>query len=121
MKLRLFIAVLLLVPFCVAAQNSAMVASPRPMSNLDSLMVKQLFFDALDAKVTENYNQSAELFNRVLQTDPANDAALYQLAGLKKLKDNYADAQGLLEKAVAIKPDNEWYWHWPCRSNIQTY
>jgi tetratricopeptide (TPR) repeat protein len=110
MKLRLFIVALILLPFWTFAQDSPVIAQPRRMSGMDSLMVKSLFFDAMNAKVTENYNQSAELFNRVLQSDPANDAALYQLATLKKDKDNYADAQGLLEKAVAIKPDNEWYW-----------
>jgi tetratricopeptide (TPR) repeat protein len=113
MKFRLLISSLLLLPFCAFAQNQiggAIVAAPRPMTDVDSLMVKQLFFDAMSAKVTENYNQAAELFNRVLQSEPTNDAALYQLALLKKDKDNYADAQGLLEKAVAVKPDNEYYW-----------
>ena len=113
MKFRLLLSSLLLVPFLGFAQSQtgrAVVAAPRPMTDVDSLMVKQLFFDAMGAKVTENYNQAAELFNRVLQSEPANDAALYQLALLKKDKDNYADAQGLLEKAVAIKPDNEYYW-----------
>jgi tetratricopeptide (TPR) repeat protein len=110
MKLRLFFNALILIPFWTFAQDSPIVAQPRPMTGMDSLMVKTLFFDAMNAKVTENYNQSAELFNRVLQSDPANDAALYQLAGLKENKDDYADAQGLLEKAVVVKPDNEWYW-----------
>jgi tetratricopeptide (TPR) repeat protein len=113
MKFRLLISSFLLLPFCAFAQNQiggAIVAAPRPMTDVDSLMVKQLFFDAMSAKVTENYNQAAELFNRVLQSEPTNDAALYQLALLKKDKDNYADAQGLLEKAVAVKPDNEYYW-----------
>jgi len=114
MKFRVFISLLLLlVPFWGFAQNktgNAVAAAPRPMGEMDSVMVKELFFEAMQAKVTENFNQAAELFNRVLQSDPSNDAALYQLAGLKQLKDNYPDAQGLLEKAVTIKPDNEWYW-----------
>lgn len=110
MKLRLFIVALIWTPFWTFAQDSPVITKPRPMSSMDSLMVKSLFFDAMNAKVTENYNQSAELFNRVLQSDPANDAALYQLAGLKENKDDYADAQGLLEKAVVVKPGNEWYW-----------
>lgn len=93
-----------------AGDTGNIVAAPRPMTEMDSLMVKQLFFSAMNAKIIENNVQAAELFNRVLQTDPNNDAALYQLSILKKLKDNYTDAQGLLEKAVALKPDNEWYW-----------
>jgi tetratricopeptide (TPR) repeat protein len=50
------------------------------------------------------------MFGRVLQIDPGNDASLYELANLKKLKNNYDDAQQLLERAVAISPDNSWYW-----------
>lgn len=96
--------------FAQSKTSGTIVAAPRLMTAMDSLMVKQFFFQAMDAKITENYTQAAELFNRVLQTDPANDAALYQLALLKKLKEDYNDAQGLLEKAVTIKPDNEWYW-----------
>src|SRR3569833_230233 len=114
MKLRLLIGICLLPAFALAQSkptgNGNTVAQPRAMTGLDSLMVKQLFFSAMNAKVIENYVQAAELFNRVLQTDPNNDAALYQLSILKKLKENYTDAQGLLEKAVTIKPDNEWYW-----------
>ncbi len=102
----------LMLPALASSQSKPgnTVAQPRAMTGLDSLMVKQLFFSAMDAKVIENYTQAAELFNRVLQSDPNNDAALYQLSILKKLKGNYTDAQGLLEKAVTLKPDNEWYW-----------
>jgi tetratricopeptide (TPR) repeat protein len=115
MRLRLLTSALLLMPVFVFAQNKttgsgATVAAARPMTNVDSIMVKQLFFSAMDAKVLENYSQAAEMFNRVLQIDPANDAALYQLSQIKISKEDYTSAQGLLENAVAIKPDNKWYW-----------
>jgi tetratricopeptide (TPR) repeat protein len=110
MRLGVFISALILLPTLGFAQNGALVAPPRPMSASDSLLVKQRFFDAMGAKLTENYNKAAELFNQVLQSDPENDAALYQLAQLKIQKNNYADALGLMEKAVTVKPDNEWYW-----------
>jgi len=77
---------------------------------MDSLMVKQLFYSAMEAKVTENYSQAAEMFNRVLQMEPSNDAALYQLAELKVSKQDFTSAQGLLENAVAVNPNNKWYW-----------
>lgn len=114
MKFRLIIGALLLMPFVIAAQSntsgSAVTAAPRHMTDMDSLMVKQLFYSAVNAKVAENYSQAAEMLNRVLQMDPLNDAALYQLAELKSLKQDYTNAQGLLENAVAIKPNNKWYW-----------
>jgi len=80
------------------------------MSQIDSLVVKQLFFSALSEKAIDNYGHAAELFTRVLQSDPTNDAAMYELAAIKKHQDNYHDAQMLMEHAVTISPDNEWYW-----------
>ena len=114
MKFRLVIGALLVMPFFVNAQSKtsggSTVASPRRMTDMDSLMVNQIFYSAMQAKVVDNYTEAAEMFNRVLQIEPANDAALYQLAQLKIQKQDYASAQGLLENAVALKPDNKWYW-----------
>lgn len=85
-------------------------AQDHPVSNADSLEVKTLFFNALRAKTIENLPEATELFGRVLQKDPANDAAMYELANLHKLQNDYEDARGLLEKAVSISPNNSWYW-----------
>lgn len=76
---------------------------------VDSTMVMQLFFSALREKTIEDLPKAASLFERVIQIDPANDAALYELANLKKIQNDYAGAQSLLEKAVTINEDNEWY------------
>jgi len=95
--------------FSVSAQTK--IPSPaKPMTNSDSGTVKQLFFSALREKTVENLSLASDLFDRVLQIDPANDASMFELANLKKLKDDYDGAQQLLEKAVAINHDNEWYW-----------
>jgi len=115
MKIRSLTSALLIMPFFALAQSKttgsgAIIAPARPMSQMDSLMVKQLFYSAMEAKVTENYSQAAEMFNRVLQMEPSNDAALYQLAELKVSKQDYTSAQGLLENAVAVNPNNKWYW-----------
>jgi tetratricopeptide (TPR) repeat protein len=90
--------------------HSAIIIAGKPMSNMDSAMVKQVYFSALREKTVENFSLATELFNKVIQMDPTNDAALYELAALKKQKNNYEEAQQLLEKAVTINQDNEWYW-----------
>ena len=82
----------------------------KPMTSMDSLMVKQLFFSALREKTIENYTLASDLFNRILQTDPMNDASMYELAVIKKQQNNIPEAQSLMEKAVTVKSDNEWYW-----------
>jgi tetratricopeptide (TPR) repeat protein len=91
--------------------NAAIVIAAKPMTAADSGMVKQLFFSALREKTIENTKLASELFNRVLQIDPTNDASMFELAGLEKARNNYPVVQSLLERAVtSVNPNNEWYW-----------
>ncbi len=110
----IFIGLFLLCSKPAVAQNdkktNPVTGAGKPMSNMDSVTVKQIYFSAMREKIIENLPLATELFTKVIQMDPANDAALYELANLKKLKNNYDDAQQLLQKAVTINPDNEWYW-----------
>jgi len=111
---RLGIIGLMLAPAFVYAQRAgkpaAASAPGKPMSSTDSVMVKSIFYSALHEKVVENFPLAGDLFNKVLQTDPNNDAAMYELAGLKKMQKNEAEAQSLLERATTINKNNEWYW-----------
>ena len=91
-------------------ENAVVMVVGKPLTNADSGLVKQLFFSALREKTVENYKQASELFNRVLQIDPANDASMFELASLQKMQNNFAAARPLLEKAVTVSPNNEWYW-----------
>lgn len=90
--------------------NSAVIIAARPMTNADSGMVKQLFFSALREKTVDNPKLASELFNRVLQIDPTNDATMFELANLEKSQNNLAAQQNYLERAVTVNPNNEWYW-----------
>jgi tetratricopeptide (TPR) repeat protein len=94
-------------PLHLIAQTTA---ASKQMGGLDSSEIRQLFFSALREKTVENLKHASELFERVIQADPANDASLYELANLKKIQNDYTGAQPLLERAVAVKPNNEWYW-----------
>ena len=87
--------------------SQAIIVAGRPLSEMDSVMVKDLFFKALREKTTENLTLAGELFDRVIHIDPANDAALYELANIKKIQNKYDEAQPLLEKAVTVNSDNE--------------
>ncbi len=116
-QLRFIFLLFLMLPFAVFAQsakpgkgNKVVVVAGKPMTSEDSLMVKQLYFSALREKTIENLTLAIEMFNQVLEADPANDASMYQLANLKKLQNDYPGAQDLLEKAVTVNQDNEWYW-----------
>jgi tetratricopeptide (TPR) repeat protein len=90
--------------------NAIVVVVGKPLTSMDSAVVKDIFFNALRQKTIDNQNMAAELFNKVIQIDPLNDASLYELAIIRKDKNNYTQAQQLLERAVTINQDNEYYW-----------
>ncbi|QHS54573.1 tetratricopeptide repeat protein [Mucilaginibacter sp. 14171R-50] len=90
--------------------NAAIAVAGKPMTAADSAMVKQLFFSALREKTVDNPKLAFDIFNRVLQIDPANDATMFELANLEKSRNNNQAAQALLERAVTVNPNNEWYW-----------
>ncbi len=104
----------MLSPLIAAAQGDSRsgAAKPgrRPVTSSDSIAVQQLYFEGMRKKTIEDQKGASELFSRVLQIDAGNDAAMYQLATLKKLQNNQPEAQQLLESAVALKPNNQWYW-----------
>ncbi|MBE9585329.1 tetratricopeptide repeat protein [Mucilaginibacter sp. JRF] len=113
---KLFIIILMLPAVAIAQSKKGakgtgvVMVVGKPMTSLDSIMVKQLFFSAIREKTIENFTLAADLFNRCLQIDPANDAAMYELAALRKSQKREEDAQVLLERAVTVNRDNEWYW-----------
>lgn len=115
MKLKLTLAGIALLPALVYAQTNTaanVMSAPkaRALSSTDSLMVRQLYFSAMREKTIENFSQATEILTRVLQIDPNNAAAMYELAGLKRIANDNATAQQLLETATTIQPDNVWYW-----------
>ena len=113
MKFTHAFIVLALLPACAAAQKTGSnesSAGRRPVTSADSLEVNQLYYSALHDKVIDKIPSATEQFTRVLQMDAGNDAAMYQLAMLLKAQNKSDDAQSLLEKAVTLKTDNEWYW-----------
>lgn len=82
----------------------------KPMTYADSNNVKLLFFSALREKTIGNYTQAADLFNKILQTDPSNDATLFELGKIKQSQNDDSSAQQLFEKAVTVNRDNKYYW-----------
>ena len=107
----------MLVPMSVCAQrqkntdkNSIVMVVGKPLSRRDSVVMNQLFYQALHEKTMENTPAAATLFAQVLEIDPANDAGMYELARIRTSEKKDADARALLEKAVTVNPDNEWYW-----------
>jgi len=111
------VILMLCVSFAGSAQNvtpvkdnAAVIIPAAIVSARDSNTVEEMFFSALSKKATDDDKGAATLFNRILQIDPNNDVAMYELARIDKQRNNVADAKQLLEKVVTLKPNNEWYW-----------
>ncbi len=109
-KVLLLASCVLLLTNAIAQQRPVRTAQPAAKPVVDTETVENLFYSALVEKTRDNSKEATDLFNRILQIDPSNDATLYELANIKKTQKNFPEAQTLLEKAVAVKPSNEWYW-----------
>src|SRR5687767_2261899 len=96
----------------VIAQNNQgpVIVVGKVLSQKDSLRVREIYFDGLHEKLMENYAQATVSFNKVLELDPANDAAMYELANMNFAQNKQTEAERLIRNAVTVKPDNEWYW-----------
>ena len=91
-------------------KNDVVIVTGKMLSQKDSNLVKDLFFDGLHEKLVMNYPQAASGFSKVLEVDPANDAAMYELGSIKFADDQLEEAEYLIRNAVTVNPENEWYW-----------
>lgn len=108
--LFLFILSLLLIEAKAQAKQGPVIVVGKVLNQKDSLQVRELYFEGLHEKLMENYPQAAVSFNKVLDIDPANDAAMYELANMSFAQNKPTEAERLIRNAVTVAPDNEWYW-----------
>ncbi|WP_207426513.1 tetratricopeptide repeat protein [Pedobacter sp. SYSU D00535] len=108
--------VLLFINFFVAAfcfaqkKNGAIIVVGRQLSAEDSLRVNELFYSGLREKAIQKFDESAAYFKAVLERDPANAAALYELANYFHAKGDEKVAETYARQAVTVKSGNKWYW-----------
>ncbi|MBC7744891.1 MAG: tetratricopeptide repeat protein [Flavobacterium sp.] len=93
-----------------ADKTGPVIVVGKTLSTSDSVLVKQLYLDGLHAKMMQNTQQSTDYFRRVLSIDPANDAAMFELAAIYYLKNQTNEAEIQIRNAVTVKPENKWYW-----------
>ncbi|MFT3741045.1 MAG: tetratricopeptide repeat protein [Breznakibacter sp.] len=67
------------------------------------------FYEANREKMLGDIEKSANFFIECLKLDPTSSASMYELSNLYILNKQYAKAQALMERAVALNPQNEWY------------
>jgi len=84
-------------------------AGSNGLSERDRMEVTSLFFDAQRQKQLGNLYNARKILEQILQKDPENDAALYDIARISAGQNEYAEALGFAERATAKDPENVWY------------
>lgn len=111
-KALVFSFILLLSNLCFAQQlpGNMTISGGKVLDYDDSTRITELFFSGLGAKAKLNMQQAGNFFKQIIDIDPANDAALYELAGIYNAQNQEKEAETLIKTAIKAKPDNEWYW-----------
>ena len=68
-----------------------------------------LFIEALKQKTLGNLDEAIKIFSRCLEIDPRSSATLYEMANIHISKGDFQSSMFLLEKAVSLNPDNQYY------------
>jgi tetratricopeptide (TPR) repeat protein len=70
---------------------------------------RETYYEASKQKILENYDKAIELFRKCIEQDPADAAAMYELADIYTSQGKIADAAPYAQKAVELDPGNKWY------------
>ncbi len=73
------------------------------------LNIQKLFIEASQEKLLGVYEDAATLYLEVLELDPHNDAAEYELARVYDAMDQHEKALEYIDKAIRTSPETEWY------------
>ncbi|WP_207421972.1 tetratricopeptide repeat protein [Desertivirga brevis] len=91
-------------------KKSAVFVVGRVLTEEDSALVREKFFNGLRAKTIDRIGESELYFKEVIQIDPQNDAALYELASIYHEQEEEKIAEKYARDAVTVKSNNKWYW-----------
>ncbi|MCB0640632.1 MAG: tetratricopeptide repeat protein [Phaeodactylibacter sp.] len=103
---KLFRFALLLVLLIPAQNNRAQITE---RYSEEEVYLQQLYLEANRERILGNYGKAQELFKEVLQKDPTNDAAAYELARAYNQEEATEQALKYSKKAVELLPSNIWY------------
>lgn len=88
--------------------NPAAIEQYRPSQDKEVINEKR-FVDAKKADIIGDYSQAEALFKQVVEENPQNDAAYYELANMYYRKNNIEDALLFASEAARLDPGNKWY------------
>ena len=68
-----------------------------------------LYIEGLKQKTLGNTDDAIKVFSRCLEIDPRSSATLYEMANIHISKGDFQSSMVLLEKAILINPNNQYY------------
>ena len=68
-----------------------------------------LFIEGIKQRTLENFDDAIKIFSRCLEIDSRSSATLYEMANIHVAKGDFQSSMFMLEKAVSINPDNQYY------------
>ena len=68
-----------------------------------------LFIEGLKQRTLENFDDAIKIFSRCLELDSRSSVALYEIANIHVAKGDFQSSMFLLEKAVSLNPENQYY------------
>ncbi len=77
--------------------------------SLADVEIQKIFIDANREKLLGNYQDAAYLFRQVLNKDPKNHSAAYELSRMYDVLEEDVLALKSITKAVDLSPENVWY------------
>ncbi|MCM1040807.1 MAG: tetratricopeptide repeat protein [Bacteroides sp.] len=68
-----------------------------------------LFLEATSAYITDRPQQALDMYRALLEKDPDNATAAYQVSNILAESNKFSDALIYAEKACLAQPENEWF------------
>lgn len=68
-----------------------------------------LFIEGIKQRTLQNFDEAIKIFSRCLEIDSRSSATLYEMANIHVSKGDFQSSMFMLEKAVSINPDNQYY------------
>jgi tetratricopeptide (TPR) repeat protein len=101
---------------CKVPQQIAKTVVQEPESKALSLLTddqrqqfQYLFVEGIKQRTLGNTEEAIKIFSRCLEMDPYSSSSLYEIANIHLLKGDFQSAMMMLEKAVSLSPNNQYY------------
>ncbi|MEI7830201.1 MAG: tetratricopeptide repeat protein [Prolixibacteraceae bacterium] len=105
-----------LVISCKVAQQTTKTIVPEEESKALSLLTddqrqqfQYLFVEGVKQRTIGNTEEAIKIFSRCLEMDPCSSSSLYEIANIHLVRGDFQSAMMMLEKAVSLAPQNQYY------------